>query len=148
MFHPSVSDGLDGGPIKDPSSHPLFKPLKVVDKTGNQINTIYPYKTKSGWAFDDEEVGLKAEPFIAGIPQIINSLVGKKKSFTAHISHSKIPKATGHLVKMSLDEVKFEELDEIDGWYKLEGTDMIGWLCPATLKYFKDYPDDIYFKIE
>jgi len=93
-------------------------------------------------------VDLKAEPFIAGIPEIIDGIVGDRDEFTAHISHSLIPKFTGHLVKLTEEEIKAEECMPTTGWYKLEGTDQIGWLCPATLKYFKDYPDSIYFKIE
>lgn len=120
----------------------------LVDKTGNQINTIYPYRTKTGWAFDDEDVDLKAEPFIAGIPQIIDSIVGDSDEFTAHISHSIIPDFTGHLMKLDEKEMKSEGCVPDTGWYKLEGTEQIGWLCPATLKYFKDYPDSIYFKIQ
>lgn len=140
MFHPSVSDGLDGGP--------MITPKDYVDKTGNQINTIYPYRTKAGWAFDDEEVGLKEEPFIAGIPDIINSIVGERNEFTAHISHSIIPNFTGHLKMIDPEEALKSGFIPNTGWYELEGTEMIGWLCPATLKYFKDYPDSIYFKIE
>ena len=137
MFHPSVSDGLDDGPIMK---------NKLVDKTGNQINVLYPYRTKGGWAFDDAEVGLHAEPFVLGIPEIIDSIVGKRNSFTVYISHSKIPKATGHLQRLS--KQLLPEGEGSDGWYGLKGTDMVGWLCPATLKYFKGYPENIYFKIE
>jgi len=120
----------------------------LLDKTGNQINTIYPYRTKGGWAFDDEEVGLKTEPFIAGIPEIIDSIVGKRDNFTAHISASVLPNYTGHLIKVPPEEMNDDYKGPSTGWYMLEGTEMIGWLCPATLKYFKDYPDSIYFKIE
>src|SRR5688572_7337530 len=128
MYHPSVSEGLDGGPMITPANH--------VDKTGNQINTIYPYRTKAGWAFDDEEVGLKAEPFIAGIPEIINSIVGQRDEFVAHISHSVLPDYAGHLKKLSDKDVELGGFMPDTGWYELEGTNMIGWLCPATLKYF------------
>ena len=121
---------------------------ELVNKTGNQINTIYPYRTKTGWAFDDKDVDLHEEPFIAGIPEIIDSIVGDRDEFTAHISHSIIPKYTGHLIKLTEEEMEAEECMPKTGWYKLEGTEQIGWLCPATLKYFKDYPDSIYFKIE
>ncbi len=140
MFHPSISDGLDGGP--------MITPVGYKDKTGNQINTIYPYRTQAGWAFDDSEVALQGEPFIAGIPEIIDSIVGDKDKFTAHISHSPIPNFTGHLKKLSEKDIQQGGFMPETGWYELEGTNMIGWLCPATLKYFKDYPDSIYFKIE
>lgn len=126
----------------------MIKEKALVDKTGNQINTIYPYRTQAGWAFDDEEVGLNAEPFIAGIPEIIDGIVGDRDEFVAHISHSVIPNYTGHLVKLNPTKVAEEGCTPDTGWYMLEGTDQIGWLCPATLKYFKDYPDSIYFKVE
>lgn len=135
MFHPSVSDGHGDGPII------IRDNKKLVDKTGNQINVIYPYKTKQGgWSFDDAEVGLQGEPFVAGIPDIINSIVGRRRKFTAYISKDKMPNFTGHLRR--------DKDSEEAGWYFLQGTDMRGWLCPATLKYFKDYPDSIYFRIE
>lgn len=141
MQHPSVSDGEDGGPTKSTT--------KLVDKTGNQINTIYPYRTKGGWAFDDADVGLKGEPFIAGIPAIIDKVVGKRDSFTAHISHSPIPKHTLKLVAVKApEEADTLEKELNNGWYEMDGTGMVGWLCPATLKYFKDYPKEIYVKIE
>lgn len=115
--------------------------VKLVNKTNNQINVIYPYRTQGGgWSFDDEEVGLHGEPFVLGIPEIIDSIVDKKaKRFTVFISKDKIPNYTGLLIKLKKEDT---------GWYTLHGTEFKGWLCPATLKYFKDYPDKIYFKIE
>lgn len=113
----------------------------IKDKTQNQINVIYPYRTKhGGWSFDDEAVGLYGEPFVSGIPEIIDAIVGKKtKQFTAFISKDPIPNYTGCLE---------QTIEKGTGWYKLQETGSLGWLCPATLKYFEDYPNKIYFKIE
>lgn len=116
------------------------------DKTGNQINVIYPYRTKSGWAFDDEEVGLQGEPFVMGIPEIIDGIVGGKDTFTAYISKDPIPFFTAFLQKVT--DVPQKYLPNGEGWYELNGSGLVGWLCPATLKYFKEYPETIYFKIE
>ena len=33
-------------------------------------------------------------------------------------------------------------------WYKMDGTDMTGWLCPALFHYFEIAPDKIYLKAE
>lgn len=118
-----------------------------MDKTGNQINVIYPYRTRGGWSFDDPEVGLQGEPFVAGIPAIIDSIVGRRKKFKCFISKNVIPDYTGCLRKLNKMEKSMKDLMG-EGYYRLDKTDMIGWLCPATLKYFKDYPDNIYFKIE
>lgn len=114
---------------------------QLKDKTGNQINVIYPYRTAHGWSFDDPEVGLMREPFVCGTERIIDNLVGDVDKFVAYISHSPIPYYHARLTKI-------DDRDGIEGWYRLGNTDMVGWLCPATLKYFKDYPDDIYIKIE
>lgn len=127
---------------------PRIKTVEVIDKTGNQINVIYPYRTRGGgWSFDDKEVGLQGEPFVAGIPAIINSIVGRRRKFTAYISKDPMPDYTGHLVKLDLIEKELKNLVG-EGYYYLNGTQMIGWLCPATLKYFAGYPENIYFKIE
>lgn len=120
------------------------KKVKLIDKTGNQINVIYPYRTVGGWSFDDAEVGLKGEPFVAGIPEIIDFVVGDDNKFVCFLSHSPIPNYNCHLQKT---KVKGYE-DNSTGWYKMEGTNMVGWLCPATLKYFADYPEHIYCRIE
>lgn len=114
----------------------------MIDKTNNVINTLYPYRTHAGWAFDDEDVELYEEAFVLGIPEIIDSIVGEKDSFVVYISEKPIPQSTGVLI--NIDE---EKQDEVKGWYKYEGSEMEGWLCEATLKYFKNYPTKIYFKI-
>lgn len=122
--------------------------MEKVDKTGNQINVIYPYRTKGGWAFDDEEVGLKGEAFIAGMPQIIDELVGDEDTFTAYLSQDPMPDSI--VLTRTDDEVVLEtsptKLVQVGAWYEFMG--MEGWLCPATLKYFKDYPEKIYVRIE
>lgn len=105
----------------------------------NQIYEIYPYRTASGWAFDDESVGLHHEPFVAGIPEMIDSVVGDRVNVTIRFSSNPFPNYTLHLSRIRL---------EYGGaWYKLEGSDMEGWLCPALLKYFAEPPKHIYAEI-
>ena len=36
---------------------------------------IFPYRHNSTWVFDDERVGLVHEPFVSGVPQMIDILV-------------------------------------------------------------------------
>ena len=45
------------------------------DIVSNQIHVIAPYRQASTWVFDDPAVGLKAEPFVSGIPKMIDALV-------------------------------------------------------------------------
>ncbi len=112
--------------------------VKLKDKTKNQINILHIFKENGVWMFNDEEVGLYKEPFVSSINPMIDRVVDGDK-FKAFISHSSIFEFT-----MVLDK----ENEGMDGTYKLRGTDIIGWLCPATLKYFDKYPDSIYVKIE
>jgi hypothetical protein len=107
----------------------------------NQINVINPYRTQYGWAFDDENVGLIGEPFVAGIPEIIDSIVGSANNFTAYFSHEFFPDSTFILNKI-------EDNVEAGSYYRLNNTEMVGWLCPATLKYFEDYPTQIFVQIK
>ncbi len=41
----------------------------------NIINVIVPYPHAETWVFDDESRGLKAEPFISGIPEIMDKTI-------------------------------------------------------------------------
>ena len=41
----------------------------------NAMMVIYPYCEQYTWVFDDERVGLVREPFVQGVPEMINVLV-------------------------------------------------------------------------
>jgi hypothetical protein len=126
--------GMDG----TESSSPTFK-----DKTSNQINVIHPFKKNNVWVFNDPEVNLYEEPFVSNVNPLIDTVV-TGDSFTAFISHSFIPNA-----QIVLEQVLDSDHSDIgDGWYQMQGTGLVCWLCPATLKYFKDYPDMIYVRIK
>ena len=43
--------------------------------TSNSIMVILPYRYGGTWVFDDESVGLVREPFVAGVPEMIDVLV-------------------------------------------------------------------------
>lgn len=131
-------------------------------KASNTVNTLHPYRdpVSKGWYYDDEDLGVYKEAFVMGSSEVIDHLVGKDcNSFTAHISHSKIPAYTARLKKLSpkeaLEQEKhlgYEAVDEKDsepmqGWYRLEGTEMVHWLCGCVLDYFTGYPANIYVKI-
>lgn len=135
--------------------------VQLKDKTKNVVNVLHPYRNKYGiWAFDDPEVGLQAEPFVGSINTMIDSFANGKKNITVYISAGPLPSETLVLDKTDAPrdtdlieegEVEVEKGDEFilnNGWYKLRGTDLVGWLCPATLKYFADYPKEIHVKFE
>lgn len=46
-------------------------------KLGGMV--LFPYKLNGDWVFDDDRVGLCQDPFVAGMPAIIDFLVADAK---------------------------------------------------------------------
>lgn len=106
----------------------------------NAIMTIMAYRHNSGWAFDDAENGLKAEPFVSGIPEMIDVIVGDSEKALLVFSSAEFPGCT-----MRLDWLR----SEFGGnWYRWEARNMDGWLCPALFAYFSAAPASIYLCVE
>jgi hypothetical protein len=111
---------------------------------GNALLVIEPYRTGTGWAFDEPRVGLRAEPFVQGIPEMIDKLVegipGSDESVRLIFSQRPFPGA----------QLKLDRRKEQDGgnWYYCEDYQAEGWLCPALFKYFPRAPRRIYVKAE
>ncbi|MEM1185310.1 MAG: DUF6717 family protein [Planctomycetota bacterium] len=110
----------------------------------NQIFVICPYRQHGTWVFDDPAVDLVAEPFVSGVPEIIDRLVAAidraDEGFRLLFSAGEMPDA--HL---TLDHLR----PEIGGhWYRAAAWELEGWLCPAMFKYFDDAPDRITLRVE
>ncbi len=110
----------------------------------NAIMVIFPYQNRATWVFDDESVGLVREPFVGGIPQMIDTLVqdipNAEKGFKLLFSANPFP---GY--QAQLDWVKQEHGGN---WYRWQSQNMEGWLCPALFKYFSEPPKQIYCQAE
>jgi hypothetical protein len=110
----------------------------------NSLFVISPYRYEGMWVFDDPEVGLSKEPFIAGIDTMIDKVVAgipdAAKGFRAVFSAAPFPGA----------DFKLEWRREESGgnWYYSDQFKMEGWLCPALLKYFPRAPREIYVKVD
>jgi len=110
----------------------------------NSIFIINPYFSGGAWIFDDDKREIVREPFVAGIPEMINhftkDIKNAKKGFKLLFSANPMPDAQAHLIKKS---------QEGKGtWYELSGTQMIGWLCPVLYEYFTKPPANIYCRFE
>ena len=110
----------------------------------NQIFVIAPYKRAGTWVFDDPAVGLEAEPFVAGIPEMIERLVAPIENagdgFRCLFSASAFP---GAQVELS------RQHEELDGWwYFSHEYNATGWLCPALFKYFDAAPEKLFVRAE
>ena len=106
----------------------------------NSLMVIAPYRYEGMWVFDDERVGLTREPFVAGIPEMIDALTaGFDTDDGFRLIFSAEPWAGS---EWSLSRAE----PEYDGyWYVLDGTEFKGWLCPAMFRYFETAPAKIYF---
>jgi hypothetical protein len=110
----------------------------------NSIMVIQPYRHAGTWVFDDPATGLDKEPFVSGIPQMIDEVVkdipDAENGFRMLFSQTPFP---AYQVKL---EWRREEYG--GNWYFSGSHNSEGWLCPALFKYFPQAPREIYVKAE
>ncbi|MCA1809538.1 MAG: hypothetical protein LC725_08840 [Lentisphaerae bacterium] len=115
-----------------------------VEATSNSLLVIAPYKHAGTWVFDEPSRGLKQEPFVAGIPQMMDKLVADipdaDQGFRLIFSAQEFPGYTHKL--------EWKRKDTSGNWYYCPQFNEEGWLCPALFKFFKEAPKDIYVKAE
>lgn len=112
----------------------------------NQIMVIVPYwlEEAATWVFDDEATGLHQEPFVSGVPEMIDELVSPipnaRDGFRLLFSAAPFPGFQRRLLR---------KREEFGGWwYATEQPPLEGWLCPALFRYFDEAPEEIFVKAE
>lgn len=112
----------------------------------NQIMVIAPYWLEDAklWVFDDPATGLKQEPFVEGVPEMIDNLVvdivNAQSGFRLLFSEAPFPR-----YQQKLNRVR----EECSGWwYAADDPPIEGWLCPAMFRYFDEAPNEIYVRAE
>tara|TARA_R110000868_G_scaffold20153_9_gene85637 strand:- start:3118 stop:3483 length:366 start_codon:yes stop_codon:yes gene_type:complete len=111
----------------------------------NEILVIFPYQHKEVWVFDDENTDLFQEPFVSGMPEMIDELVSDitnaKEGFKLFFSKAPFPNFQKKLLRTR---------EEYGGWWYTDITTnkagKEGWLCGALFKYFAKAPEIIYVK--
>ena len=110
----------------------------------NAIMTIAPYRHNGTWVFDDASEGLIKEPFVAGVPEMIDVLVedipNAENGFRMLFSANEFP---GYHKKL-----KWLRGDKSGNWYSLDEPPMEGWICPAMFKYYDEAPKEVFVKAE
>jgi hypothetical protein len=110
----------------------------------NALHVIKPYRWNGMWVFDDASVGLAREPFVCGIPEMIDEAVRDiphaEQGFMAIFSANPFPGA----------HITLEHLTEETGgnWYEWKETGRKGWLCPALLRYFPEAPRALHIQLQ
>lgn len=110
----------------------------------NALTVIEPYLWQGTWVFDDKAAGLDKEPFVKGIPAIIDELVkdipNAHKGFRLLFSSVPFPNYQLELVWLR---------EEYGGnWYQINSSTAEGWLCPALFRYYQTAPKKIYVSAE
>ena len=110
----------------------------------NAIQVISPYWDHGTWVFDDPGRGLAREPFVSGVPEMIDALVtdipDARKGFRLLFSSGPFP---GYEKEFTLARPEYG-----GNWYRCDDPAMEGWLCPALFKYFDKAPEKIYARAE
>jgi hypothetical protein len=110
----------------------------------NALHVIQPYRVAGTWAFDDPRVGLRQEPFVLGIPAMLDDLAKgipeADKGFRLIFAGSAFP-GYSH-------EFHWRRAERGGHWYYSPKLKTEGWLCPAMFKYFPAAPKVIYAKAE
>lgn len=110
----------------------------------NALILIMPYRHAGTWVFDDPSAGLVREPFVAGVPEMIDVLVrdipGATNGFRLLFSAQPFP---GYQKKLT-----WLRGDMGGNYYKMEEPAMEGWLCPAMFRYYRTAPKELYVKAE
>lgn len=110
----------------------------------NAIMVIAPYRYQGTWVFDDSSAGLVKEPFVAGVPEMIDVLVkdipNADSGFRLLFGASPFP---GHQKKLT-----WLRGDSGGNYYSLDDPPMEGWICPAMFKYYSKAPKFLYVKAE
>jgi hypothetical protein len=110
----------------------------------NQINVIHPYLWHGQWVFDDPDVGLLKEAFVAGADDVCDRLVEMvglpgEDQFTLRFSKDKFPST----------QFSFVWVGEGEGnghYYYCGKLKLISWLCPALFRYFDMAPLEIHIQ--
>jgi hypothetical protein len=110
----------------------------------NALIVIVPYRHAGTWVFDDPSARLVREPFVAGVPEMIDVLVkdipGATNGFRLLFSAQPFP---GYQKKLT-----WLRGDMGGNYYRMEEPPMEGWICPAMFRYYRSAPKELYVKAE
>lgn len=110
----------------------------------NAMMVVAPYRHSGTWVFDDPGTGLVREPFVSGVPEMIDVLVrdipGATNGFRLLFSAQPFP---GFQKKLS-----WLRGDMGGNYYRMDDPVMEGWICPALFRYYQTAPKEIYVRAE
>ena len=112
----------------------------------NKLYMIEPYRHSGQWVFDDSDVGLFKEPFVAGADTVMDKIEDEYgENFTLIFSDSQFPNWSIDLKKMT-----WANLSSSIGsgtYYYVPRYKVKAWLCDDLSLYFKKSPKHIYAQV-
>jgi len=122
----------------------VIPPEESLSRPHNSLIVIAPYWHEGTWVFEDAKVGLRQEPFVAGVPEMIDCLVkdipSARQGFRLTCSASPFPGFQKKLL--------WVRAESGGNHYRLEEPPMEGWLCPAMFRYFAETPKELYVRAD
>jgi hypothetical protein len=119
-------------------------PEAIRSPADNELIVIKPYWFEGTWVFDDDSVGLRREPFIKGVPEMIDELVkdipDSRQGFRLTCSEHEFPGYQRKLI--------WVRAENGGNFYRIENPNLQGWLCPAMFRYFSQTPRTLYVEAE
>ncbi len=115
----------------------LKKTKEMKTKINNSIYAIEVYKHGLMWVFDDANVGLVKEPFVAGADTLIDILAGENEKITLIFSTIQFP---DHKIVIERKETNPPAGTD----YYCEAMKHELWLCPALNLYYLESPAKLY----
>ncbi len=110
----------------------------------NALLVIAPYRYNGTWVFDDERFGLVREPFVGGVPEMIDVLVANipdaDKGFRLTFSAQAFPNYQKKLT--------WVRSDSVGNFYRIDDPPMEGWICPALFKYYQAPPKELFVRAD
>jgi len=107
----------------------------------NSLMIISPYRYAGTWVFDDPRAGLVREPFVRGVPEMIDVLV-------ADIPDAKDGLFSANPFPGYQKKLTWLRGDMQGNYYRLDDPPMEGWICPALFKYYEEAPQELYVRAE
>lgn len=106
----------------------------------NSLHILHLYRPKGtiNWMFTDDRFGLRDEPFVAGMPEIIDHALGNNNETEAMFVFSDewFPTMGDSWAKTDELTLLYEEGNGT--WYESKNAQRKGWLCSALYFYFPD----------
>jgi len=117
--------------------------------TTNAMMVIAPYWAEETWVFDDADVGLEREPFVAGAPAMIDHVIELAGMDVAHARRDGVRLLFSASPFPGFHKEAIRVREELGGnWYRIEEPALEGWLCPALFHYFSVAPERLYVRAE